>query len=228
MVPASAVKRARAGEERGAAGQEDCGVAKLFRVIDEGTWLSCPIARHLLRYLKDRTTDRKLRLWACAATAHRYAGNEAVLAVVALVERWADGDYPSELTAHAGERIGSESAWEAAYEGTLRTLEKLPGSDKKKQDTAFQLAAVHEIFGNPFRPVAFDPRWLTPTVVSLAQAAYDERPRPGGSLDTVRLAVLADALEEAGCSDPAVLGHLRGPGPHFRGCWALDRLLQKD
>jgi hypothetical protein len=39
------------------------------------------------------------------------------------------------------------------------------------------------------------------------------------------LPVLADALEEAGCGDAEVLGHLRGPGPHVRGCWALDLVL---
>ena len=39
--------------------------------------------------------------------------------------------------------------------------------------------------------------------------------------------VLADALEEAGCSDDELLGHLRGPGPHVRGCWALDLILGK-
>jgi hypothetical protein len=41
------------------------------------------------------------------------------------------------------------------------------------------------------------------------------------------LPVLADALEEAGCTDADLLGHLRGPGPHVRGCWALDLLLGK-
>jgi hypothetical protein len=41
----------------------------------------------------------------------------------------------------------------------------------------------------------------------------------------VRAAVLADALEEAGCDDADLLGHLRGPGPHAHGCWALDLLL---
>jgi hypothetical protein len=38
-------------------------------------------------------------------------------------------------------------------------------------------------------------------------------------------AVLADMLEEAGCSDPQLLGHLRSPGPHVRGCFAVDALL---
>jgi hypothetical protein len=46
-------------------------------------------------------------------------------------------------------------------------------------------------------------------------------------LDTVRLAVLADALEEAGCADADLLVHLRGPGPHARGCWVLELLLGK-
>ena len=117
-------------------------MAKLFRVIDEHTWLSCTVPRHMLRYMKDRTTDRKLRLWACAATAHRYAQSESVLAVVALVETWADGKYPSELKSHPGDGICSQSAWEAAYEGTLRTLEKLPTSDKKNQYTQFQRASL--------------------------------------------------------------------------------------
>jgi hypothetical protein len=41
------------------------------------------------------------------------------------------------------------------------------------------------------------------------------------------LPVLADLLEEAGCADAALLGHLRGPGLHVLGCWALDTLLGK-
>jgi hypothetical protein len=40
---------------------------------------------------------------------------------------------------------------------------------------------------------------------------------PAGALDNWRLALLADALEEADCSDADILGHLRGQGPHIRG-----------
>jgi hypothetical protein len=82
----------------------------------------------------------------------------------------------------------------------------------------------------PFRPVAFDRRWLDwngGTVVKLAQSAYDERRLPGGTLELGRLAILADALEEAGCIDAEILGHLRGPGPHTRGCWPIDLILAK-
>lgn len=49
-----------------------------------------------------------------------------------------------------------------------------------------------------------------------------------GSLDPVRLAVLADALEEAGCTDEAALAHLRSGGPHVRGCFVLDAVLGRD
>ena len=57
-----------------------------------------------------------------------------------------------------------------------------------------------------------------------AEATYENRSLPGGTLDNARLAVLADVLEEAGCADAELLGHLRRPGPHVRGCWAVDLL----
>jgi hypothetical protein len=67
-------------------------------------------------------------------------------------------------------------------------------------------------------------QWNGGIVVRLTQAAYEQRSLPDGRLDASRLAVLADALEEAGCDEQDVLGHLRGPGPHVRGCWCVDLL----
>ncbi len=64
-------------------------------------------------------------------------------------------------------------------------------------------------------------------VCRLAQAAYEMRDLPSGYLDPARLAVLSDALEEAGCDSTDLLSHLRSPGPHVRGCWALDLILGK-
>ena len=52
-------------------------------------------------------------------------------------------------------------------------------------------------------------------------------PLPAGNLDSQRLAVLADALEDAGCGDAEMLAHLRGEGPHVRGCWVVDLLLAR-
>jgi hypothetical protein len=71
--------------------------------------------------------------------------------------------------------------------------------------------------------VTIDPLWLAwnhGTIGSLAKAIYDERRYEESP-------VLADALEEAGCTDEEVLAHLRGPGDHVRGCWAVDALLAR-
>lgn len=93
---------------------------------------------------------------------------------------------------------------------------------------AWQTALIDDVLGNPFRTLALAPSLLTPTVVNLAQVAYEARSLPSGELDTARLAVLSDALEDAGCTDAALLSHLREPGPHVRGCWALDLVLAKE
>ncbi len=93
-----------------------------------------------------------------------------------------------------------------------------------------QAVLLRDILGSSFSSASLDPSWRTwnsGTVVQLARAAFDERELPSGHLDTTRLALLADALEDAGCTDPLILGHLRGPGPHVRGCWAVDLLLGK-
>jgi hypothetical protein len=91
------------------------------------------------------------------------------------------------------------------------------------QADAAQLLRCH--FGNPFRPVFINADWLMPTVTSLAAAAYEVRSLPSAELDSARLAILADALEEAGCDSADILTHLRGPGPHVRGCWVVDLLV---
>ena len=95
-------------------------------------------------------------------------------------------------------------------------------------EQAIQSELLRDLLGNPFRLITLFRTWLTPQVVALAQAAYDERELPAGTLDPARLAVLADALEEAGCDQAGLLDHLRGPGPHVRGCWVLDLLLGRE
>jgi hypothetical protein len=77
------------------------------------------------------------------------------------------------------------------------------------------------VFGHSVRPTSCDPSWRSSTGFALTAGIYDE-PALGD------LPILADALEEAGCTDPSILGHLRGPGPHVRGCWALDLILGKE
>ncbi len=95
-----------------------------------------------------------------------------------------------------------------------------------------QTELLRDVVANPFRPApAVDPAWLAwqgGVVRDQARAAYEHRRLPEGTLEPGRLAVLADALEEAGCADAELLGHLRGPGVHVRGCWALDLLLGRE
>lgn len=97
-------------------------------------------------------------------------------------------------------------------QGGVRTIE------------AVQCDLIRDIAGNPFQFPKVDPArltWNDCTVRKLAQTIYDER-----RYDS--LPVLADALEEAGCGDAAILAHCRGPGPHVRGCWVVDLLLGKE
>ncbi len=92
---------------------------------------------------------------------------------------------------------------------------------RKPAALLWQAHIFRDIFGNPFRPVAFDPTWRSSTAVDLARAIYDDR-----AFD--RLPILADALQDAGCEDAAILGHCRGDGPHVRGCWVVDLVLGKE
>jgi hypothetical protein len=154
---------------------------------------------------------------------------------VEFAERYADGEAPQDeepTRRHEAEEAYREcrvngpsqeerAAWLACYANgyAMTDPEHVLGE-------ATEAAHLREILGNPFRPAAFDPAWRTPLVVSLAEAAYQERLLPSGELDPQRLAVFADALEEAGAGGE-LLAHLRGPGPHVRGCHAVDLILGK-
>jgi hypothetical protein len=98
-------------------------------------------------------------------------------------------------------------------------LARTPAWPESPSCHAATAAALRDLLGPlPFRPVSLPPEvclWQDGTVVRLAQAIDQER-----AWD--RLPILADALEEAGCADNAVLGHLRSPGAHLRGCWVID------
>jgi hypothetical protein len=63
----------------------------------------------------------------------------------------------------------------------------------------------------------------------MAEAAYDERVLPEGALEVSRLAILADGLQEAGCDNEEILGHLQQGGEvHVRGCFLVELLLNKE
>lgn len=101
-------------------------------------------------------------------------------------------------------------------------------ADEWEKECALLCHVIRDSFGDIFQPVSLLPPWRTATVLDLAQAAYERRDLPAGTLEPARLAILADALEDAGCDNQVILEHLRGPGPHVPGCWAVDLLLAKE
>ena len=128
--------------------------------------------------------------------------------------------------------VGRPMTWEAktVAEWTVFALagsSSVDDSDREaKRLTDFddevsgQCGLLRDLFGNPFRPIALNPACLTPTVIHLAQATYEDR-----AFD--RMPELADAFHEAGCDNDAILSHCRAPGPHVRGCWVVDLILGK-
>jgi len=85
---------------------------------------------------------------------------------------------------------------------------------------------LREVFFDPWaeQPPNVDPNWLAwnnQTVPKLARTIYEDR-----RFDL--MPILADALEDAMCNDSALVGHCRQEAQHFRGCWALDAILEAD
>jgi hypothetical protein len=95
--------------------------------------------------------------------------------------------------------------------------------ERMHEGTGLRAALLRDIAGNPFRKVEIDATALvlsTPSVRALACTIYDEC-----AFDL--LPILADALEDAGCTNAEILRHCREPGEHLRGCWVIDLLLGK-
>jgi hypothetical protein len=103
-----------------------------------------------------------------------------------------------------------------SHRGWLAALEEFRLAEGRAQ-----VHLVHDLFGPlPFRSISTGAGWQTPKALALAQRIYDHR-----AFD--QMPELANALEEAGCTDPDVLGHCRSEGEHVRGCWVIDLLLGK-
>jgi hypothetical protein len=223
--------------------------------VTEAEWLACEDPVRMLEFLRGKVSERKLRLFACACYRrfheHFVPDDDGDgLFAVELAEAYADGDATAaDLAEVRGEIV--ECLWDAQSSCVVRHrvaecatvvplgdvtrvadafilwLEANVDESEVDKDTreehAYQAVTLRDLFGNPFRPTAAKPAWLTwnsGTVTKLARDLYDAR-----AFD--RLPLLADALEDAGCSDAEILGHLRSPGPHVRGCWAVDLVLGK-
>jgi hypothetical protein len=202
---------------------------------------------HCCRLLWDRMTDPRSR--AAVETAERLADGlagkaeaEAARAPAEQVLRdfWAarmhsrmhSKEWPDQgQIAGAARAVLSSSATDSAWADLCYDCgETMPQYPAHRRHRAREADAVRCLFGNPFRPADPAPAWRSwngGAIPRLAQAAYDNRDLPAGTLNGDRIAILADALEAAGADTHDALTHLRGPGPHPRGCWAVDLLLGK-
>ncbi|MCU0703360.1 MAG: hypothetical protein MUF18_05150 [Fimbriiglobus sp.] len=216
--------------------------------MDEKHWLAMTQnAQYMVFTLKSlghprtKIGQRKLRLFAvgCCRAAWHLLGEPCLRSAVEVAERFADDRANKGELADAARRVDEE--WFAGRLPTADTLAEWSAASFVREScspsahvAAFSMTAISPcplsnehggeavlcdllrcVFGNPFQKPVFNKKWRTETVKTLATGIYEER-----AFD--RLPILADALEEAGCDDPAMLSHLRGPGPHCRGCWVVD------
>jgi hypothetical protein len=199
--------------------------------MTEDEWLACTDPAKMVEFLRNTATERKLRLFVCACcrTFWSFLTDLRSREAVEAAERYADGLIKRQelrrAAGHASNVHLSPRARLALCAASLPSRDIERAAYLVADDVGLRL--LRDLLGNPFRRVANERRWLTATVVAIASAAYDERAQPSGQLDRTRLAILADALEDAGCQDHVILGHLRADGTHMRGCYVLDALLGK-
>jgi hypothetical protein len=201
--------------------------------MDEHDWLTSDDPAALLRSLPVKASDRELRLFACACCRVLWNRIGSVSQeIVAVAEAVAEGVAPvaklADLYRDDDDDDDQEYGLAWVEDAARWTHDVLKWAVELNQDNPHPFVALlRDAFDSPFRPVVVDPAWRTPTVLALAQAAYDERLLPAGELGRDRLLVLADALEEAGATRE-LLEHLRSLGPHVRGCFVVDALLGKE
>ncbi len=215
--------------------------------MTEAEWLSSTDPQKMLAFLGSKASKRKLMLFA-SACCHRVwdlLPRKESRDMVAMLDLYADdhadcedlqaaalpADEVRRRIKHPAKEYAALAASNLRLIVTMTDISWAVGTVANHARTArrpgvevecrAQSELVRCIFGNPSRPVVAESCWRTSTVVSLAQAIYEER-----AFD--RLPILADALEEAGCHDNQLLGHCRGPGPHARGCFVVDLLLEKE
>lgn len=194
----------------------------------EADWLACTDPVILAQCIPSEPSKRKHRLFGCACARLVWERWSDPLAreIVNVSERYADrcateGELATAAT--AAFQISNRDYTEAG----IMVIQTLTHRESHAHWTVFDVTEsdavtklLREIFGNPFRPVTFDPAWRSSTVTALAQAIYEERVSD-------RLPILADALEDSGWTNVDMLGHCRGGGEHVRGCWVVDLVLGK-
>jgi hypothetical protein len=184
----------------------------------------------------ERAADGKARREELAVAHHEAAAAEAQQQRLCLESRGDSGWWRAECLFQAAKAAAWTATTRFDPRWTLIVCMATRAASAIRSPSQPELMAAHaehdrlqagllrDVFGNPFRPLpVIDPTWLAwhdRAIPKMAQRAYEERAFE-------QLPILADALEEAGCSDSELVGHCRGPGPHVRGCWVVDLLLAR-
>jgi hypothetical protein len=203
--------------------------------MSEAEWVTSTDLEAMLMHLGEGASRRKLVLLGCAIQRPVVAGE--AIQWLTMAERYAEGELQLEEVEWQRTCLANEVLvhvlypWLVASGDWARFIRglsslvgepvRIPVSDSQDPQTLRSCALVRDIFGNPFRPAAVDRSRLASDVVTLAQTIYDERAFE-------RMPVLADAVQDAGCDDAAILQHCRQPGEHVHGCWVVDLLLGKE
>jgi hypothetical protein len=193
--------------------------------------------------VRDPRYRRKNRLFGVAALRHSWKEMgipEAVHHGIEVAEQFADGlatdaelqaarihiqslQYSVEFSLPAS-CVTHEDSQFTGYDAACHAHPDLRRPNRSEVLIANSIAhaqLLRDIFGNPFRPVTFDPVWRTSTAVALAKQMYDTR-------DFGAMPILADALQDAGCTSDDILNHCRDPhATHVRGCWVVDLVMGK-
>jgi hypothetical protein len=216
--------------------------------MTEAEWLACDDPDLAKAFLWEWASERKRRLLAVAAC--RRVGHlltDSVRDIMAGIELYLDRPGRVEITliseSYSVSLTGEELVNQLPARKRLARWLRAAGVNDlgdifawvidntaeaaRREERRRLCGLLRDVVGNPFHPVIEMTVKLSRPVLSLAQAAYEKRDSSSGHLDNARLAVLSDALEEAGCTDADIMSHLRSPGPHVRGCWALDLVLGK-
>jgi hypothetical protein len=186
------------------------------------------------RYADGQAGDDELKVaaaaaWAAASYQHAAANSwtEAGRDAPPWIDDEYGGSYHSRSAAAAeaaGEATWADDEYGGSYHAGRLTYQVWYAVGEAPSEYVAQCRLLRDIAGNPFRSASLDAAWLSwgdSTIRKLAQAIYSDR-----AFD--RLPILADALEEAGCTHPDILEHCRGPGPHVRGCFVVDLVLRKN
>lgn len=103
------------------------------------------------------------------------------------------------------------------YRNLPTTGELLEFYDNLEQEKIYQAKLIYSTLNNSNK---FNINWCSETVVNLANQIYKNK-------QWELMPILADALQDEGCDQP-ILSHMRDSESRFcRGCWILDKILDK-